>query len=59
MQPPVSFLGAFTRVKDDGIFMELFFLDRDVDANNVLPDDTACSDIEVSIFTTRSTRSIE
>ena len=32
--------------------MELFLLDRDVDADNVLPDDAACADIQVSIFTT-------
>lgn len=38
--------------------MELFLLDRDIDTDNVLPDDTACADIQVSIFTTRNTRSI-
>ncbi len=30
--------------------MELFFLDGNIDADNILPDDTACANIQVSIF---------
>ena len=33
--------------------MELFLFDGDIDADNVLPDYTACAYIQVSIFTTR------
>ena len=50
MQSPVSFLGAFAAVKDSRIFMELFFLDGNIDADDILPNDTTCADIQVSIF---------
>lgn len=30
--------------------MELFFLDGNIDADDILPNDTTCADIQVSIF---------
>jgi hypothetical protein len=50
MKATVPLLGMFTAVEDDLILVELLLLDRHVDLDNILPDDTSSADVEVSVY---------
>jgi hypothetical protein len=45
VQPSVGIFGMFEAVKDHIVFVELTFLDRYVDPDDILPHDTPRTDI--------------
>jgi len=47
MQPAVAIFGSLHTLYDFGRLMELSLFDRDVDSNDILPDDTPCTDVQM------------
>ena len=47
MESPISLFGAFTTRKDGRILVKLLLLDREVNSYDVLPDHTACSNVQM------------
>lgn len=50
VQPSVAALGSLESVLDGGVVGELAILDDFVDLDNILPDDTAGTDVQVTDF---------
>lgn len=47
MESPISVYGTFATRKEGRILVKLLLLDRDVNSYYVLPDHTACSDVQM------------
>jgi hypothetical protein len=47
MESPISLFGTFTTRKDGLILVKLLLLDREVNSYDVLPDHTACSNVQM------------
>lgn len=48
VETAVSLLCVLAALNDNRVLVELAFLDRDIDLDNVLPDDTASTDVKMS-----------
>lgn len=51
VQATVAILGAVEALQDNIVFVELPLLDRDVNANNILPDNASGTDVKVTYKT--------
>ena len=48
MEPTSSLHGALAAIQDLRILVELPFFDRNINADNILPYDAACADVQMS-----------
>ena len=48
MKATIAFLGTLTAFQDYIVLVELTLFNRDVDLDNILPDDAACTNVEVT-----------
>ena len=49
MQPPITLLRSLARIEDSLVLMERPLLDRNINTDDILPDDTSGTDIQVSV----------
>lgn len=49
VQPAIALLSALTRIEDDGVLMELLLFNRHINTDDILPDNTSSTDVQVSV----------
>ena len=49
MQTAITLFGVLAALEDDGVLVELAFLDRDIDPNDILPHYTTSTNVQMSV----------